>query len=209
LEFPADSDEPEGSISTLDEEPRENPPPPYEENRQNMSQNGENRVPYEEEEEEEQEQDINPLNDQRFANWMQQITQAIARLANPPPPPNVPIPPPRTLNVVKVTDYHGYENEDPYDWLQATTLAATANNWDGAKTLQVACSAMKGPAAQWLQEMALLANPFGNSFDGGNPDFVTRFKEKFASQDRRNMWRIQLRALTQGILTVDAFGNKL
>src|SRR5215208_4554884 len=43
LEFPADSDEPEGSISTLDEEPRENPPPPYEENRQNMSQNGENR----------------------------------------------------------------------------------------------------------------------------------------------------------------------
>jgi hypothetical protein len=104
-----------------------------------------------------------PLNDPNFTNWMTQITQAIAQLGNPPPPPA------RALNIVRVSDYNGYENEDPYEWIEMAAKAADANNWNDARLLQVAASCLKGPAHQWYIEVTRAANPFTNGFARGNP----------------------------------------
>ena len=77
----------------------------------------------------------NIFNDGQFQTWMQMITQAVNNVAN--PQVNQ-----RILNIVRVNDYCETDTEDPYEWIQSVEKAAQANNWNDAKTLQVAISAL-------------------------------------------------------------------
>ena len=78
----------------------------------------------------------NIFNDGQFQTWMQMITQAMNNIAN--PQVNQ-----RILNIVRVNDYCGTDTEDPYEWIQSVEKATQANNWNDAKTLQVAISALQ------------------------------------------------------------------
>src|ERR1044072_6281240 len=130
------------------------------------------------------------------------ITQAVNNVAN--PQVNQ-----RILNIVRVNDYCGTDTEDPYEWIQSVEKAAQANNWNDAKTLQVAISALQKGANQWHVENTVANNnPYGTFGQGGN-DFKTQFLAKFASPTRKSLWRIELRNLVQGNLTVDQYANKI
>ena len=52
------------------------------------------------------------------------------------------------MNIVRVNDYCGTDTEDSYEWIQSVEKAAQANNWNDAKTLQVAISALQKGANQ-------------------------------------------------------------
>lgn len=49
---------------------------------------------------------------------------------------------------MKVNEYYGTDSEDPYEWIQSVEKAALTNNWNDAKTLQVAISALQKAANQ-------------------------------------------------------------
>ena len=78
----------------------------------------------------------NIFNDSQFQTWMQMITQAVNNVAN--PQVNQ-----RILNIVKVNEYCETDTEDSYEWIQSVEKAVQANNWNDAKTLQVAISALQ------------------------------------------------------------------
>src|SRR5687768_7791138 len=88
------------------------------------------------------------------------------------------------LNIAKLSDFHGNDIEDPFEWIDSVKVTVRANNWDDAKTLQVVPSALKGSAQQWYQDAmangafnAFTANAPGNS----NNPFEDAFMAHFAS----------------------------
>src|ERR1044071_1548468 len=117
----------------------------------------------------------------------------------------------RILNIAKLPDYHGNDTEDPFEWIDTAKTTARANNWNEAKLLQIASSAMKGTAQQWYQD-AIRPGAFdtfsSNINDAVNP-FEDAFLQHFVSDHRRANWRLQLRSLTQGNMTVDQYTTKL
>ena len=48
----------------------------------------------------------------------------------------------RILNIAKVNEYYGMDSEDLYEQIQLVEKAAQTNNWNDAKTLQVAISTL-------------------------------------------------------------------
>src|ERR1043165_2318348 len=95
----------------------------------------------------------NPFNDAQFTTWMQTITRAMTQqVANPNN---------RILNIAKLPDYHGNDTEDPFEWIDTAKTTARANNWNEAKLLQIAPSAMKGTAQQWYTSLQTTDVPIG------------------------------------------------
>src|ERR1044072_2749379 len=115
----------------------------------------------------------------------------------------------KILNIAKVNKYYGRDSENPYEWIQSVKKAAQANNWNDAKTLQVAISALQKGANQWHIENTVANNNPYRTFGQGENDFKTQFLAKFASPTRKSLWRIELRNLVQGNLTVDQYANKI
>src|ERR1044071_215990 len=117
----------------------------------------------------------------------------------------------RILNIAKLPDYYGNDTEDPFKWIDTAKTTARANNWNEAKLLQIIPSAMKGTAQQWYQD-AIRAGAFDAFFTNAhaalNP-LEDAFLQHYASDHRRANWRLQLRSLTQGNMTVDQYTTKL
>src|ERR1051326_5088013 len=53
------------------------------------------------------------------------------------------------LFLVKVDDFSGKTDEDPFEWIDQFERAATANRWGDGRLLAIAQGYFKGAAADW------------------------------------------------------------
>jgi hypothetical protein len=56
---------------------------------------------------------------------------------------NMPAGGPRELNVVKIADFHGKDEEDPFEWIDLFEQAATANRWAADRKVDIAAGYLK------------------------------------------------------------------
>lgn len=109
---------------------------------------------------------------------------------------------PRELSIVKVTDFSGKDNEDPYEWIDQFERAAEANQWGDGRLVAIAKGYFKGAAADWVRD-ATAANAVNQivAWDGGNNAANTslrpRLIEKFASETKQNRWYQELMTTRQ------------
>ena len=122
----------------------------------------------------------------------QQLTQAIQGI---PQPQAVQ---PQELSLVKVVDFYGKDSEDPHDWLDQFNRAATANQWQDGRLLDIAKGYLKGAAGDWVKAAtrAAAANRIIRWTPGGanqqNTSFETWFITKFAPETKQNKWYQEL-----------------
>src|SRR5919205_3541536 len=112
--------------------------------------------------------------------------------------------PARELSLIKVTDFHEKDDEDPYTWLDTFKQAAIANNWaDNVRKLEIAKGYLKDAASDWIRTAtdANAQNQIVRFLSGGaNEDitsFDTRFLQQFASETKQNKWFYELMSLRQ------------
>ena len=107
----------------------------------------------------------------------------------------------RELSLVKVAEFSGNEEEDPYEWTDQFTQAAAANRWTGDdRLLAIAKGYLKGAASDWAQAVtAQAANPRVTTWDNGNANtsFVPRFIDKFAPVTKQTKWHHELMNMRQ------------
>src|SRR2546421_6738890 len=63
----------------------------------------------------------------------------------------IPAPGPRELSLVKVVDFYGKDSKDFHKWLDQFNRAATANQWQDDKLLNIAKGYLKGAAGDWIK----------------------------------------------------------
>jgi len=123
----------------------------------------------------------------------QQLTNAIQNIPQPP------VAPPRELSLVKIVDFYGKDSEDPHEWLDQFNRAATANQWQNGRLLDIAKGYLKGAAGDWIRATTAAAAGInqivrwtpGNAGQN-NTSFETRFIEKFAPETKQNRWYQEL-----------------
>ena len=91
----------------------------------------------------------NGLNIQQILTTIQQAQAATTQALNAFSQPGGP----RELSIVKVADFWGKDEEDPYEWIDQFSHAANANQWQEAGWLiDIAKGYLKGAAADWARE---------------------------------------------------------
>jgi hypothetical protein len=124
----------------------------------------------------------------------QQLTNAVNNMAPAPA---------RELSLVKISDFSGADDEDPYEWTDQFLRAAEANRWEGdARLIAIAKGYLKGAAADWVKT-ATAVGAVNQIVHWNNPQnhnatsFIPRFIEKFAPESKQNKWYYELMTLRQ------------
>src|ERR1044071_3470912 len=107
----------------------------------------------------------------------------------------------RELSLVKVDDFSGKTDEDPFEWIDQFERAATANRWRNGRLLAIAQGYFKGAAADWVRAAtAAAANNRITAWDAnGAPQTSLRPRmiEKFAPESKQNKWYQELMTTRQ------------
>ena len=107
----------------------------------------------------------------------------------------------RELSLVKVDDFSGKTDEDPFEWIDQFERAATANRWGDGRLLAIAQGYFKGAAADWVRAAtAAAANNRITAWDAnGAPQTSLRPRmiEKFAPESKQNKWYQELMTTRQ------------
>ena len=108
---------------------------------------------------------------------------------------------PRELSIIKVSDFHGKETEDPYEWVDQFERAAEANQWVAARMLPIATGYLKGAAADWLRAATAqnAANRITAWINNGVPltSLKDRLTDKYAPESKQNRWYQELMTMRQ------------
>ena len=109
--------------------------------------------------------------------------------------------PPRELSIIKVSDFSGKDNEDPYEWIDQFERAAEANRWADARLVPIAKGYFKGAAADWARDAtAATAQNQIVQWDNNNAvntSLKPRLIAKFASETKQNRWYQELMTTRQ------------
>ncbi|GBB87478.1 hypothetical protein RclHR1_13970001 [Rhizophagus clarus] len=123
-----------------------------------------------------------------FGTNGQNITQLTTALGNAPPP--------RELTIAKVDNFHGKDDEDPYEWLERFETAANTNQWTGNRRVAIAAGYLKDAAHDWFR-----ANGNGltawNDNTNQNASFVHQFEAYFSPETKKNQWYYELMTIRQ------------
>jgi hypothetical protein len=139
----------------------------------------------------------------------QALQNALTALQN--NPQQAPQQQPRELSIVKVTDFHGRNEEDPHEWIDHFQQAADANHWQGNdRLIAIAKGYLKGAAADWANTATAVGvqQRITHWNDNNNIpiSFVPRFIEKFAPETKQNKWYYELMTIRQmSTETVDEY----
>ena len=102
----------------------------------------------------------------------------------------------RELSLVKVDDFSGKTDEDPFEWIDQFERAATANRWGDGRLLAIAQGYLKGAAADWVKAATAAAavNRITSWDTNGAPltSLKPRMIEKFAPESKQNKWYQEL-----------------
>src|ERR1043165_98484 len=147
----------------------------------------------------------NGLNLAQLSTRLNAVATALGQINQPQVNAQVNVPA-RELSIIKVTDFHGKDEEDPHEWLDSFNQAATANRWTGNdRLLEIVKGYLKGAAADWIWD-ATDANAqnrvirfAANLQNNGEADtsFDTRFIRQYASETKQNRWFYELMTLRQ------------
>src|SRR5579862_1873388 len=116
----------------------------------------------------------------------------------------------RGTPIAKIENFSGKDEEDPIEWLEIFTRAATTNNWaTEQRKCEIAASFLRGAAADWYQaNSAAMNNNWATTTNNGN-NFTDLFKGYFANDTRKNFWYQELLTLRQtSNENVDSYANK-
>src|SRR5213082_2743606 len=112
----------------------------------------------------------------------------------------------RELSIVKVDPFHGREDEDPYEWMEAFEQAAMANKWTPFRCVEIAPGYFKEAARDWyLSHKTELTHwldwdePGENENDPRIPHegFKTKFFTFFTPETKQNQWYHELMTIRQ------------
>ena len=114
---------------------------------------------------------------------------------------NVPVAQPRELSLVKVDNFSGKADEDPFEWIDQFERAATANRWGDGRLLAIAQGYLRGAAADWVKAATAVgaANQI-TAWDANNAPLTSlkpRMIEKFAPESKQNKWYQELMTTRQ------------
>src|SRR4051794_30064341 len=121
---------------------------------------------------------------------------------------------PREVSIIKVPDFWGKDEEDPYEWVDQFKHAAAANQWQGeARLLNIAKGYLKGAAADWVREATTVGVNrqivYWDNVNQQPTSLAPRLLEKFAPETRQNKWYQELMTLRQSSTeTVDQYALK-
>lgn len=108
---------------------------------------------------------------------------------------------PRELSIIKLSDFSGKDNEDPYEWIDQFERAAEANRWADGRLVAIAKGYLKDAAADWIREAtAVGANNQINAWNNNNAAATSlrpRLIAKFASETKQNRWYQELMTTRQ------------
>ena len=105
---------------------------------------------------------------------------------------------PRELSLVKVVNFYGKDSKNSHKWLDQFNRAATANQWQDSRLLNIAKGYLKGAAGDWIKATtdAAAANQIiqwaSANASQNNTSFDTQFINKFASETKQNRWYQEL-----------------
>ena len=108
---------------------------------------------------------------------------------------------PRELSIVKINDFSGRNDEDPYEWIDQFERAAEANRWADARLVAIAKGYFKGAAADWVRDATAVG--VNNRINAWNTNGAAatslrpRMMEKFASETKQNRWYQELMTTRQ------------
>ena len=103
----------------------------------------------------------------------------------------IPAPELRELSLVKVVDFYGKDSKDPHKWLDQFNRAATANQWQDGRLLDIAKGYLKGAAGDWIKAATdvAAANQIvqWTSANAGqnNTSFDVQFIDRFVSETKQ------------------------
>ncbi|CAB4446865.1 unnamed protein product [Rhizophagus irregularis] len=99
----------------------------------------------------------------------------------------------RATKIIEVPPFYGWDDEDPYEWIQAFLQAHTTNGWANNRKVALAAGHLKEAAYDWYQ------NDHTNitQWEGNNASFKERFLAYFATDARKNQWTRELQGIKQ------------
>lgn len=102
----------------------------------------------------------------------------------------------RENNWVRVRNFYGEEEEDPFEWIEAFERASGANNWSNGRKIKIATGYLAGMAADWYHDNKNELVHWDNEYQV-NASFVPAFLKYFATPERKHQWQVELNSLKQ------------